>query len=60
MWKEVIEILKARNRLGPTLRPQCLRHQETAIVVSKPEDFDILSPEGGSMASAFIATISLS
>jgi len=47
MWKEVIEILKDRNQLGPTLRLQCPRLQETMIVVSKPEDFEIVSPEGG-------------
>jgi hypothetical protein len=47
MWKEVLEILTDRDQLGPTLRLKCPRHQETMFVVSKPEDFEILSPEGG-------------
>ena len=45
MWKEVIEILTGRDQLGPTLYLKCLQHQETILVVLKPGDFEILSPE---------------
>ncbi len=47
MWNEVIEILKDRKQLGPTLRLKCPQHTDKLLVISKPEDFEILSPEGG-------------
>jgi hypothetical protein len=47
MWKEVIEILTGRDQVGTTLPLKYPRHQETMLVVSYPEDFEILSPEGG-------------
>ena len=47
MWDQVITILDNDGNLGPTLALCCPRHKETPIEVSDPDDFSILSPEGG-------------
>ena len=47
MWKDVIAILESRNQIGPTLRLHCPRHPDAELVVSHPEDFELVSPEGG-------------
>ena len=47
MWDQVITMLENEGNLGQTLALCCPRHKETAIEVSKPDDFSVLSPEGG-------------
>ncbi|KAL9633009.1 MAG: hypothetical protein Q9164_004954 [Protoblastenia rupestris] len=47
MWDQVITILENDGNLGQTLALCCPRHKETQIEVSEPDDFSILSPEGG-------------
>lgn len=47
MWNQVITILENDGNLGQTLALCCPRHNETPIEVSKPDDFSVLSPEGG-------------
>ena len=47
MWDKVITILENDENLGQSLALCCPRHQETHIEVSEPDDFSILSPEGG-------------
>ena len=47
MWNHVITILDQNGNLGQTLALCCPRHMETPIEVSEPDDFSVLSPEGG-------------
>lgn len=47
MWDKVITILENDGNVGNTLALCCPRHKETPIEVSEPDDFSILSPEGG-------------
>ncbi|KAK2766019.1 hypothetical protein FQN54_007534 [Arachnomyces sp. PD_36] len=47
MWSQVIDILRANNSIGKALALCCPRHPETEILVTRPEDFAFLSPEGG-------------
>ena len=47
MWDHVITILDQNGNLGQTLALCCPRHMETPIEVSEPDDFSVLSPEGG-------------
>lgn len=47
MWSKVITMLREDGNLGPQLELQCPRHRETAIAVTKPDDFATCSPEGG-------------
>ena len=47
MWDQVITILENNENLGQKLALCCPRHKETPIEVSEPDDFSILSPEGG-------------
>ena len=47
MWKDVVDILKSRDQIGPTFRLRCPRHEDAKLTVSKPEDFEIVAPEGG-------------
>jgi len=49
MWQDVINILKSRAQIGPRLRLRCTLHEEKPLYVSKPEDFELISPEGGCM-----------
>lgn len=47
MWAKVVDILKQSNNIGETLELQCPRHPDAPIVVTGPDDFPRLSPEGG-------------
>lgn len=47
MWKDVVDILTARDQIGKTLRLRCPRHQDALLIVSKPDDFEVVAPEGG-------------
>ena len=47
MWDQVITILENDGNLGHTLALCCPRHKDTPIEVSEPDDFSVLSPEGG-------------
>lgn len=47
MWAQVIDILQKDGNFGTSLELQCPRHPDTAIMVSKPDDFVRFSPEGG-------------
>ncbi|OAL52703.1 hypothetical protein IQ07DRAFT_535610 [Pyrenochaeta sp. DS3sAY3a] len=47
MWQKVIDMLRARESVGPSLQLCCPRHPDTAIQVQKPGDFATFSPEGG-------------
>ncbi|KAL6921145.1 hypothetical protein FSST1_005171 [Fusarium sambucinum] len=47
MWNEVIRILAGNGNVGAKLELQCPRHPETAMLVSHPEHFSQMSPEGG-------------
>ena len=47
MWDKVITIFEKEGNIGNALALCCPRHRETEIKVSEPDDFSILSPEGG-------------
>lgn len=47
MWSEVIHLLKSNGNFGSSLELQCPRHPETPLLVSRPDDFATLSPDGG-------------
>lgn len=47
MWNQVIRLLQANNNFGDELELQCPRHPDTPILVSRPEHFSQLSPDGG-------------
>ncbi|KAL3705514.1 hypothetical protein TMatcc_009186, partial [Talaromyces marneffei ATCC 18224] len=47
MWADVIDIFKQNENIGTSLELQCPRHPDTLITVSKPDDFQRVSPEGG-------------
>ncbi|CAG1965672.1 unnamed protein product [Fusarium graminearum] len=47
MWAGVIKILAAGENIGTMLELQCPRHPETPALVSHPEHFSQMSPEGG-------------
>ncbi|KAL3607528.1 hypothetical protein FPOAC2_02513 [Fusarium poae] len=47
MWADVLEILAIGQNIGPKLELQCPRHPEIAMLVSHPEHFSQMSPEGG-------------
>lgn len=47
MWADVLEIFRTGENLGSSFELQCPRHPDSPIVVTKPEDFSQLSPEGG-------------
>lgn len=47
MWNEVITILESDSNIGRSLALCCPRHKETPIEVATPDDFAVLSPEGG-------------
>ncbi|GKU06754.1 unnamed protein product [Fusarium langsethiae] len=47
MWNGVIKILASNGNVGTKLELQCPRHPETPMLVSNPEDFSQMSPEGG-------------
>jgi AAA domain len=47
MWQKVINMLRAKDSVGPSLDLCCPRHMDTAIQVQQPDDFAKFSPEGG-------------
>ncbi|KAL6854624.1 hypothetical protein J3F83DRAFT_477514 [Trichoderma novae-zelandiae] len=47
MWQQVIDMLTASGRIGPSLELQCSRHPDTPIRVSLPDHFLQFSPESG-------------
>jgi hypothetical protein len=47
MWQQVTNILRETHSIGPALELCCPRHPETPIAVQQPDDFALLSPEGG-------------
>lgn len=47
MWAQVIDILRQSGNIGSQLELQCPRHPDTPLLVSEPEHFLQLSPEGG-------------
>ena len=51
MWSEIYDKLGASNAVGETLPLCCPRHPEQLLPCSKPEDFQLYSPEGGCFLS---------
>jgi hypothetical protein len=49
MWQKVIDMLRAKDFVGDSLELMCPRHPDTVMEVRQPEDFEILSFEGGCM-----------
>ena len=47
MWADVIGILEMNGNIGTKLALCCPRHVDTPIEVQSPDDFAMLSPEGG-------------
>jgi hypothetical protein len=47
MWEKVVNMLRAKDFVGPSLDLCCPRHVNTAIQVQQPDDFAKFSPEGG-------------
>ena len=47
MWDIVVEILKSREQIGSRLQLHCPRHEDACLLVSQPEDFELVAPEGG-------------
>jgi len=47
MWSNVLGMLRMTDSIGHKFSLHCDRHQETAAMVATPEDFEILSPQGG-------------
>ena len=47
MWSQVLGMLRGIDSVGEAFDLCCPRHTETEILVSQPEDFAILSPDGG-------------
>lgn len=47
MWQQVIDILRQGGNFGPAFQLNCPRHFDTSLLVSSPEDFEKLAPEGG-------------
>ena len=47
MWQKVINMLRAKDSVGPSLDLYCPRHMDTAIHIQQPDDFAKFSPGGG-------------
>jgi len=47
MWKKVITMFEKDNSIDQHLQLCCARHPQKTIFVTQPEDFHMLSPEGG-------------
>ncbi|KAL2814041.1 hypothetical protein BJX63DRAFT_393349 [Aspergillus granulosus] len=47
MWSNVLGMLRMADSIGPKFSLHCDRHSETDAMVATPEDFEILSPQGG-------------
>lgn len=48
MWKEVIGLVGAKEAVGKAFRLCCPRHSDADLQAFTPDDFERLSPEGGS------------
>ncbi|CAF3640161.1 unnamed protein product [Fusarium graminearum] len=59
MWAGVIKILAAGENIGTMLELQCPRHPETPALVSHPEHFSQMSPEGPSLCGEVCPTSAL-
>lgn len=46
-WRPFFEMLKARNSFYNGLPVKCERHPDRTMVLEKPEDFELHSPDGG-------------
>lgn len=46
-WDQTIQLLQQHGNFGAALELQCPRHQDTSIRVKDPDQFAILSPDGG-------------
>lgn len=49
MWQSTIKLLKEGGNFGDHLELCCPRHKDDPIMITKPDDFAISSPEGGCM-----------
>ncbi|RHZ77953.1 hypothetical protein Glove_168g248 [Diversispora epigaea] len=47
MWEEVIKILLSRNQVGPGFPIICDQHPENKNIITHPEKFEEVSPDGG-------------
>ena len=47
MWTQVLDLLQAKDSIGKAFGLRCPRHPDTEILVSNPDEFGRLSPEGG-------------
>ncbi|KAJ9657843.1 hypothetical protein H2198_004039 [Neophaeococcomyces mojaviensis] len=47
MWSQVLNMLQESGNVGTSLQLQCPRHPDTPINASNPEEFVVMSPEGG-------------
>jgi hypothetical protein len=47
MWQEVIDMLRANDSVGDEIGLCCPRHPDTVMNARQPDNFAILSPEGG-------------
>jgi AAA domain/Zinc finger C-x8-C-x5-C-x3-H type (and similar) len=47
MWSKVLDMFRETESFGEEFSLCCPRHPELDILVSKPEHFELLSPEGG-------------
>jgi len=47
MWSQVLGMLRFNDCVGEAFGLRCPRHPQTEIFVSDPNDFAIVSPEGG-------------
>ena len=46
MWKKVIDILRSRNQVGPGFPIICDQHPENKNIITYPEKFEEVSPDG--------------
>jgi hypothetical protein len=47
MWQKVLNMLRAKDSVGPSLGLCCPRHTDKIMNVSEPDHFSKFSPEGG-------------
>jgi hypothetical protein len=47
MWGQVLDLLDRNGNVGTSLDLCCPRHPKTALQVTTPDDFSIVSPEAG-------------
>ncbi|CAG8617267.1 5461_t:CDS:10, partial [Diversispora eburnea] len=51
MWRDVINILRSRNQVGPGFPIVCDQHPETKNIITYPRNFEEVSPNGGCLLS---------